>query len=115
MSMEALVASAIGVLVAGGLHLLLRARTFQVVLGLTLLSYAINIFLFATGGLTIGHPPLWTPDGVVHADPLPQALVLTALVITFGMTALTVILSLRGFLETGSDHVDGTAGPDDAA
>lgn len=109
MSMELLVASAIGVLVSGGIYLSLRGRTFQVVLGLTLLSYAVNLFLFATGGLLIESPPIWGKDVTEHADPLPQALVLTALVITFGMTALTVILSLRSFLESGSDQVDGEA------
>ena len=115
MSMEALVASAIGVLVAGGIYLSLRGRTFQVVLGLTLLSYAVNLFLFATGGLVIDRPPIWGKDVTAHTDPLPQALVLTAIVITFGMTALTVILSLRSFLETGSDQVDGVPDREDAS
>lgn len=107
MTYEFLVASGIGVLVAGGTYLCLRARTFAVVLGLTLLSYAVNLFLFASGRLVIGRPPIW--DGAIarYADPLPQALVLTAIVITFGMTAFVVILALRSFLETGSDHVDG--------
>lgn len=117
MSYEFLVASAIGVLVAGGLFLLLRARTFQVVLGLTLISYAVNLFLFASGRLVIGRPPIWDAvrGGAVseYTDPLPQALVLTAIVITFGMTAFVVILALRSFLETGSDHVDGDAVPCD--
>ena len=112
MSLEFLVASAIAVLVAGGIYLALRGRTFQVVLGLTLLSYAVNLFLFAVGRLVVDRPPLWEKGVVEHADPLPQALVLTAIVITFGMTALTVILSLRSFLETGSDQVDGRADHD---
>ena len=118
MTYEFLVASAIGVLVAGGIYLTLRARTFQVVLGLTLISHAVNLFLFASGRLVIGRPPIWDAvrGGAVSAytDPLPQALVLTAIVITFGMTAFVVILSLRSFLETGSDHVDGDHVPGDA-
>ncbi len=117
MTYEFLVASAIGVLVAGGIYLALRARTFQVVLGLTLISYAVNLFLFASGRLVIGRPPIWdaVKGGAVSAytDPLPQALVLTAIVITFGMTAFVVILALRSFLETGSDHVDGDSVPCD--
>ena len=113
MSLEFLVASAVAVLIAGGIYLALRGRTFQVVLGLTLLSHAVNLFLFATGRLVIGQPPLWSSGVSGHADPLPQALVLTAIVITFAMTALTVILSVRGFLETGSDQVDGPAAPED--
>jgi len=117
MSLEFLVASAIAALVAGGIYLALRGRTFQVVLGLTLLSYAVNLFLFAVGRLIVDRPPLYAKDVVEHADPLPQALVLTAIVITFGMTALTVILGLRSFLETGSDQVDGEPDPvrEDAA
>lgn len=113
MSLEFLVASAISVLVTGGVYLALRGRTFQVVLGLTLLSYAVNLFLFAIGRLIVDRPPLYAKDVVEHADPLPQALVLTAIVITFGMTALTVILSLRSFLESGSDQVDGRVDPDE--
>ena len=109
MTLEFLVASAIGVLVAGGIYLSLRGRTFQVVLGLTLFSYAVNLFLFASGRLTVGRAPIWSKTVAEYADPLPQALVLTAIVITFGMTAFVVVLALRSFLETGSDQVDGDA------
>lgn len=107
MTLEFLVASAIGVLVAGGIYLALRGRTFQVVLGLTLFSYAVNLFLFASGRLTVNRPPIWSKAMTEYTDPLPQALVLTAIVITFGMTAFVVVLALRSFLETGSDQVDG--------
>jgi len=106
-TLEFLVASAIGVLVAGGIYLALRGRTFQVVLGLTLFSYAVNLFLFASGRLVLNRPPIWSSDVSEYTDPLPQALVLTAIVITFGMTAFAVVLALRSFLETGSDQVDG--------
>ena len=107
MTLEFLVASAIGVLIAAGIYLALRGRTFQVVLGLTLFSYAVNLFLFASGRLTVNRPPIWSKAVTEYADPLPQALVLTAIVITFGMTAFAVVLSLRSFLESGSDQVDG--------
>ncbi|MDF2494599.1 MAG: Na+/H+ antiporter subunit [Sphingomonas sp.] len=107
MSLEFLVATAIAALVAGGVYLSLRGRTFQVVLGLTLISYAVNLFLFAIGRLIVDRPPIYDKAVVEHTDPLPQALVLTAIVITFGMTALVVILALRSFLESGSDQVDG--------
>lgn len=106
-SMEFLVASSIGVLTAAGIYLCLRGRTFPVVLGLAMLSYAINLFLFAIGRLSVDRPPLYEKGITEYTDPLPQALVLTAIVISFGMTALTVILSLRTFLETGTDQVDG--------
>lgn len=111
MSLEFLVASAIAVLTGGGIYLCLRGRTFQVVLGLTLLSYAVNVFLFAMGRLVVNAPPLWSKTAAAYTDPLPQALVLTAIVITFGMTAVVVVLSLRSFLESGSDQVDGIADP----
>lgn len=114
--MELLVASATGVMTAVGIYLLLRARTFPVILGLTFLTYAVNLFLFAMGRLTINQPPVINALAVGYADPLPQALVLTAIVISFGMTALIVVLALRGFLESGGDEVDlALSGESDAA
>ncbi|OHT21684.1 Na+/H+ antiporter subunit C [Edaphosphingomonas haloaromaticamans] len=109
MSLEFLVASTIGVLTAAGIYLCLRGRTFPVVLGLAMLSYAINVFLFAMGRLVVDRPPIYEKGLADYADPLPQALVLTAIVISFGMTALVVVLSLRTYLETGTDQVDGIA------
>lgn len=104
--MEAVVAIAIGVLAACGVFLILRSRIFPVVLGLTLLSYAVNLFLFASGRLKLDAPPL-VRAGAAYTDPLPQALVLTAIVIGFGMTAYLLMLALRALAETGDDHVDG--------
>ena len=107
--MEALIALSIGVLTGGGVYLLLRARTFPVVLGLTLLSYAVNLFLFATGRLVVGLPPVIVGGNAdrILANPLPQALVLTAIVIGFAMTAFVIMLALRARAELGNDHVDG--------
>lgn len=113
--MEFLVASATGVLTATGIYLTLRGRTFPVILGLTFLSYAVNVFLFSMGRLAIDRPPIIGPDSPGYTDPLPQALVLTAIVISFGMTALIVVLALRGFLETGSDRSDLAASLDQDA
>jgi multicomponent K+:H+ antiporter subunit C len=112
--MELLVSAGIGALVATGIYLILRERSFSVVLGLTLLSYAANLFIFAGGRLSAEAPPL-VLDAVaagtaVAADPLPQALVLTAIVISFGMTAFLVAFALRALAETGGDHVDGGDG-----
>src|SRR3546814_1661554 len=107
MSLEFLVASAVGVLTAAGIYLCLRGRTFPVVLGLAMLSYAINVFLFAMGRLVIDRPPIYEKGLTEYTDPLPQALVFTAIVIAFGMTALVVVLALRTYLETGTDQVDG--------
>ena len=109
--MEAVYSAAIGVLAGAGVWLLLRPRTFQVIIGLALLSYATNLFIFGMGRLRMRSPPILAPEGaggaVVYADPLPQALVLTAIVIGFATTALflVVLLALRGL--SGTDHVDG--------
>ena len=110
--MEILVASAIGLLTACGVYLMLRGRTFAVVLGLTLLSYAVNLFIFATGRLAVGMPPLIAEGAAAWADPLPQALALTAIVIGFATTGFVLELALRTRDQTGSDHVDGAEAPD---
>ncbi|QNK72002.1 Na+/H+ antiporter subunit C [Variovorax sp. PAMC28562] len=109
--MELVLAIAIGVLTGSGIYLLLRPRTFQVIVGLTLMSYAVNLFMFSTGRLTVDSEPVLMKGLkatlVNTADPMPQALVLTAIVIGFAMTALflVVLLASRGL--TGTDHVDG--------
>jgi len=105
--MELMLAVGLGVIVACGVYLLLRGRTFPVVLGLSLLSYGANLFIFSMGRLRGGAPPIVTPGVDGYADPLPQALVLTAIVIGFGMTGLIMALAVRLQRETGSDHVDG--------
>jgi multicomponent K+:H+ antiporter subunit C len=109
--MEALIAAFVGVLGGTGVYLLLRTRTFDVVLGLTLLSYAANVTIFAMGRIAVGRPPIIDASRAAtlaeYADPLPQALVLTAIVISFAMTALLLVIALVARAETGSDHVDG--------
>ena len=105
-SMEFLVATGIGWVVAVGIYLLLRGRTFAVVLGLTLIGYAVNVFIFAMGRLWSGTPPILA-EGAALADPLPQALVLTAIVIGFATTGFVIELALRSHHESGDDHVDG--------
>jgi multicomponent K+:H+ antiporter subunit C len=104
---EFLFASAIGILVTAGVYLLLRARTFPVVLGLALLGYAVNFYIFAMGRLSVGLAPIISAEATGYADPIPQALVLTAIVIGFAMTAFVLILSLRANFDLGNDHVDG--------
>ena len=104
--MEALIAIAIGTLTASGVYLMLRQRTFPVIIGLTLVSYAVNVFLFAAGRLVPGLPAIIAKDAAGYTDPLPQALVLTAIVISFGMTAVIVLMALGSWLEAGHDKVD---------
>jgi multicomponent K+:H+ antiporter subunit C len=109
--MELVLSLAIGVLTAAGVWLVLRARTFQVLLGFSLVSYAVNLFIFSMGSLAIDKEPILVdgvrPDLASYADPTPQALVLTAIVISFAMTALFLVVLLAARGATGSDHVDG--------
>ncbi len=109
--MELVMALAIGTLTGSGIWLLLRARSFDVILGLTFLAYAVNVLIFAMGRLVVGKPPILR-DGVAptlanHVDPLPQALVLTAIVIGFAMTAVLLVVAMRSRGDNGNDHVDG--------
>lgn len=113
--MELLVASAIGIMTACGLYLMLRLRTFPVILGISLLTYAVNVFLFASGRLTIGAPPILRDGVTTYTDPLPQALVLTAIVISFGMTAVVVMIGLGAYLGSDDDHVDDQTDGHDAS
>jgi len=85
---------------------MLRGRTFPLVVGLTLLSYAANLFVLAMGRLAVGVPPIVADGARGAADPLPQALVLTAIVIGLATTAFTIALALVLFNATGTDHVD---------
>ena len=108
--MELVLALGIGVLAGCGVWLLLRPRTFQVIVGLSMLSYAVNLFIFSMGRLRVDAAPIVDGKAVdpsLYTDPVPQALVLTAIVIGFAMTALflVVLLAARGF--AGTDHVDG--------
>ncbi len=106
--MEVLVATAIGAMSAAGIYLVLRLRTFPTVIGMTMMSYAINLFLVATGRLATDKPPILHGPGnlIDYTDPLPQALTLTAIVISFGMTAVVVLLALGAYIEGGDDYID---------
>ena len=116
--MEIVLVIAIGVLTGSGVWLLLRPRTFQVIMGLSLLSYAVNLFIFSMGrlGLAIDKEPVLQPglphDLAHYTDPMPQALVLTAIVIGFAMTALFLVVLLASRGMSGTDHVDGHSARD---
>ena len=111
LSVELLVAGAIGLLTACGIYLMLRGCTFPVVLGLMLLSYAVNLFIVAMGRLAIGVPPIVAARARGYADPLPQALVLTAIVIGLATTVFAIVLALVVSAATGGDQVDGDRAP----
>ena len=109
--MEVVFSIAVGVFGGSGVWLLLRPRTFEVVMGLSLLSFAVNLFIFSMGSLSIDAEPIVQPgvppDLLNYTDPMPQALVLTAIVIGFAMTALFLVVMLAARGLTGTDHVDG--------
>jgi multicomponent K+:H+ antiporter subunit C len=109
--MEAIISIAIGVLFGSGIWLILRPRTFQIITGLMLMSYAVNLFIFMMGRVWIDKAPLTIKPGLPilgdYADPLSQALVLTAIVIGFATTALYLVVMIGARGLTGTDHVDG--------
>ncbi|MGX1589362.1 Na+/H+ antiporter subunit C [Brevundimonas diminuta] len=112
---QIVLALAIGVLTGSGVWLMLRPRTFQVIIGLSLVSYAVNLFIFSMGRLRSAAPPIISKgaeDPALYVDPTPQALVLTAIVISFALTALFLVVLLASRGETGSDHVDGQEAPE---
>lgn len=104
-------ALAIGIMTGSGVWLILRPRTYQVVVGLALLSYAVNIFIFSAGRLRSNAAPVLAKSALVdpaaYTDPIPQALVLTAIVIGFATTALFLVVLIVSRGLTGTDHVDG--------
>lgn len=112
--MELLVASSVGLMTAVGIYLILRLRSFPVIVGLTMISYACNVFIFASGRIVAGLPPILSQAAPGYTDPVPQALVLTAIVISFGMTAVLVMMALGAFFEAGDDRIDLDTTGDDA-
>lgn len=108
--MENLLPIAIGILFACGCYLCMRRNIVRVLLGIMLFGQAANLLIFTAAGLSIGKPPIIAPDATTlsesHADPLPQALVLTAIVIGFAVLAFAIALVLRAWNKTGSDDLD---------
>lgn len=113
--MELVLAVVAGTLYAAGIYLLLRRRLAQVIVGIGLMSNGTNVLIFAAAGLTRANPPL-IAEGMLEpaaafADPVPQSLILTAIVIGFGVLAFSLVLAHRVHLATHSDDID-TIGPD---
>jgi multicomponent Na+:H+ antiporter subunit C len=110
--MELLLAIVAGVLYGTGLYLMLRRRLAQLIVGLSLLANGSNVLIFAAAGVTRGRPPL-VADGpsVPFADPVPQALILTAIVIGFGVLAFALVLAHRVHQSVDTDDID-AMGPD---
>lgn len=108
--MTVILAVVIGALFAGGLYMMLRRNLVKILIGLLLLSHAVNLFIFTLGGLVRGRPPL-IPEGEItlappYADPVPQALILTAIVISFGVTAFAIILLRQAYLSLGTEDLN---------
>lgn len=108
--METVLAFVIGGLYAAGIYLMLRRGLAQVIMGLSLLTNAANLLIFTVGGLTRANSPL-VPEGAsqpgdIYANPVPQSLILTAIVIGFGVLAFTLVLAYRVFQTVGSDDID---------
>lgn len=107
--MTLILAVVIGVLFAGGLYMMLRRNLVKILIGLLLLGHAANLFVFTVGRITRGKPPL-IPEGELtlvppYADPVPQALILTAIVISFGVTAFAIVLLRQAYLSLGTEDL----------
>lgn len=108
--MNTWMAFVIGGLYAAGLYMMMRRSIVKLIIGLALLSHAANLLIFTVGGLTRGRPPLIaageTSLAAPFADPIPQALVLTAIVISFGVLAFALVLVHRTHQTVGTDDLD---------
>lgn len=107
--MELLLALMVGVLFGGGVYLMMRRTLVQLLIGLAMIGNGANLLIFCASGVVRGRPPI-VPEGAKatvppHADPVPQALILTAIVISFGVLAFTLALADRAYREGGSDRI----------
>lgn len=108
--MEPIIAVLVGILMAGSVYLMLSRNLVRFAFGLILISHAANLLIFVSGGLTRAVPPLVAPGEVLpdpnSANALPQALILTAIVISFGLLAFALVLSYRAYLDLGTVDTD---------
>lgn len=111
--MEILMSLLVGVLFTAGTYLILTKSLLRIILGTALLSHGAHLLLLTMAGLKRGAPPLLEINADAYTDPLPQALILTAIVISFGVTALFFVLAYRSYKELGTDDMDQLRGNDD--
>lgn len=107
--MEIILLVCIGVLYSAGLYMMLRRSLVKVIIGLILLGHAANLLIFTAGRITKGKPAFVSFEGIMSdlfADPLPQALILTAIVIGFGVQAFAIVLFKRVYQAAGTDDLD---------
>lgn len=115
--MELLLVFLIGILYAAGVYLILRRSMVRLLLGIMLLGNGTNILIFLLGNITKGKPPIIGADFKVfqdiYADPIPQALILTAIVISFGLTSFAIVLLKRVYAFVNSDDLDDLNTPEE--
>lgn len=108
--MNVILAIVVGGLYGAGLYLMSRRSIVKLIIGLSLLGHASNLLIFSAGGLTRGKPPLVRRGmetlSPPYADPLPQALILTAIVISFGVLAFALVMIHRTHVAVGSDDLN---------
>ncbi|KAB2331121.1 Na(+)/H(+) antiporter subunit C [Cytobacillus depressus] len=104
--METLISILVGLLFSIGTYLVLSKSLIRIILGTSIISHGVNLLILTMGGLKKGGPPLLGDIQTAFTDPLPQALILTAIVINFAVTALFLVLSYRTYKVTGTDDMD---------
>ncbi|MDQ0216544.1 multicomponent Na+:H+ antiporter subunit C [Oikeobacillus pervagus] len=104
--MEFLMAIIIGILFASAVYLMLSKSLLRIIIGTGLLSHGAHLLILSMGGLKKGTVPLLGENAKAYVDPLPQALILTAIVISFGVTAFFLVLAYRAYQELGTDNVE---------
>ncbi|MGI6685327.1 MAG: Na(+)/H(+) antiporter subunit C [Bacillota bacterium] len=111
--METLMAIIIGILFSIGVYLMLAKSLIRIILGASVISHGANLLIITIGGLKTGGPPLLGGKSVSYTDPLPQALILTAIVINFALTAFLLVLAYRTYRTLGTENMDQLRGAND--
>ncbi|RXZ84510.1 Na(+)/H(+) antiporter subunit C [Paenibacillaceae bacterium] len=111
--MEILVSVTVGVLFAIGTYMILSRNLVRIILGTSLMTHGAHLLLMTMGGLKRGAAPLLSEGAEAFVDPLPQALILTSIVINFGITAFFLVLAYRTYQEIGTDDMERLRGKDD--
>lgn len=110
--MEIMMSVIVGILFTAATYLMLSRSLLRIIIGTALLSHGAHLLILTMGGLKRGSVPIISGDGSHYVDPLPQALILTAIVISFGVTAFFLVLAYRSYQELGTDDMDQLRGND---
>lgn len=111
--METLMAVVIGIIFAVGVYIALSKSLLRIILGISVIAHGSHLLIITMGGLKNGGPPLLSEKSALYTDPLPQALILTAIVINFAITAFLLVLAYRSYLTLGTENMDRLRGIDD--